>query len=456
MTRDLGAARPPPDGLPRRLRVLCPPARGARRAAAQGRRGARRGDRARAGAGPDATGASASTARCTSTRPARAASTGSSRRRPARRCACDRALGGGRRRARREVVVRAEDLRRRPPGRPARSRSCGARLEASRGERIGIVGPNGAGKTTLLRTIAGDLPLLDGSLAFGSQRAASATSPRSRDAPIPGETVLDALLAEIPMTAGRGPRVPRPVPVPRRRRLQGGPELSGGERSRLELALLGIMPANLLLLDEPTNHLDIPAREALEAFLRETTATLLLVSATTGGCSRRVCERLWVVDEAPRRPVRGGLPGLARRGRGRLARGRGVPARAGAVPRARQRRRDRRGGARSAGRAGAARDRDPGRATARARRSAPTQTAAARAPRQPKLSKDAYRRQKAVIEDDLARLGLRKSHLELALDEPDHGSELRRAAAGHARARRRGPGARGGRGGLAALEERAP
>jgi hypothetical protein len=49
---------------------------------------------------------------------------------------------------------------------------------------------------------------------------------------------------------------------------------------------------------------------------------------------------------------------------------------------------------------------------------APTQAAPPRAPRQPKLSKDAYRRQKSVIEDDLGRLGLRKSHLELALMSP--------------------------------------
>ena len=54
--------------------------------------------------------------------------------------------------------------------------------------------------------------------------------------------------------------------------------LSGGERSRLELALLGIQPSNLLLLDEPTNHLDIPAREAIESFMASSPATLLVVS----------------------------------------------------------------------------------------------------------------------------------------------------------------------------------
>jgi hypothetical protein len=51
------------------------------------------------------------------------------------------------------------------------------------------------------------------------------------------------------------------------------------------------------------------------------------------------------------------------------------------------------------------------------------------ASRQPKLSKDAYRRQKAIIDDDLNRLGLRKSHLELALLDPSIAAnfvELRR------------------------------
>ena len=72
--------------------------------------------------------------------------------------------------------------------------------------------------------------------------------------------------------------------------------LSGGERSRLELALLGIQPSNLLLLDEPTNHLDIPAREAIEAFMAESPATLLVVSHDRR-LLETVCEKLWVVGE---------------------------------------------------------------------------------------------------------------------------------------------------------------
>src|SRR5438034_9591286 len=72
--------------------------------------------------------------------------------------------------------------------------------------------------------------------------------------------------------------------------------LSGGERSRLELALLGIMPSNLLLLDEPTNHLDIPAREAIESFMTESPATLLVVSHDRR-LLETVCTTLWVVDD---------------------------------------------------------------------------------------------------------------------------------------------------------------
>ena len=292
-------------------------------------------------------------------------------------------------------------------------------LAAQRGERIGIVGPNGAGKTTLLRTIAGDLPPLDGTVAFGHQ-VQPAYLAQLRGVAIPGATVLDALLDTIPVTPGeargylarflfRGDDVFKEVRA-----------LSGGERSRLELALLGILPANLLLLDEPTNHLDIPAREAIEQFMLEAPATLIVVSHDRR-LLETVCDRLWVVDDQLAVPFDGGY----RDWRSAVAGGWTVGA-AAAAEAARLRpggTRDRSGTTRSfpADRLGATRSvpayRNGGRAAS------PDAAASVPAVRRPKrrlerLSKDAYRRQKAAVDADLTRLGLRKNHLELAMSDP--------------------------------------
>ena len=177
-------------------------------------------------------------------------------------------------------------------------------LTAARGERIGIVGPNGAGKTTLLRTIAGDLPPLDGRLAFGNAVQVGYLA-QLREAAIPGTTVLDALLQAMPVTAGEARGYLARFLFRGDDAFKEVRSLSGGERSRLELALLGIMPANLLLLDEPTNHLDIPAREAIEAFLTETPATIVVVSHDRR-LLETICERLWVVDDALCAPFEGG------------------------------------------------------------------------------------------------------------------------------------------------------
>ncbi len=352
----------------------------------------------------------------------------------------DRAfLGGGPTRSA-EVVVRADGA---VVGRMVDGGSVVVArvpfLEARRGDRIGIVGPNGAGKTTLLKTISGEIPPLDGRLAIG-KGAALGYLAQLRSASIPGATVLDALLAEVPLPAGeargylarflfRGDDVLKPVDA-----------LSGGERSRLELALLGVLPSNLLLLDEPTNHLDIPAREALEAFLQETAATVLLVSH-----DRRlleiVCERLWVVDDGLVVAFEGGYrawrtavaegwttPSAAEREARRLHGG-GVAA--GSVER----------GAATVGRRGTPASAVAAVAGGRGRTARSAERVAAVTatvdpsdhtvadpaqppgiegrPAGPRLSKEAYRRRKVAVDADIERLEARRSALEGALADPE-------------------------------------
>ena len=288
-------------------------------------------------------------------------------------------------------------------------------LAAQRGERIGIVGPNGAGKTTLLRTIAGELPPLDGGISFG-HAAQIGYLAQLRGAAIAGTTVLDALLEAIPVTAGEARRYLARFLFRGEDAFKEVRSLSGGERSRLELALLGIMPANLLLLDEPTNHLDIPAREAIEAFMAGSPATLLVVSHDRR-LLETVCEKLWVVDDGAAVSFDGGY----RAWRQAVAGGWSV---AGALEVEAVRLR---GGSRRAGSATAVPyDAAPDGRFGRAPGGAATAVAAvATAPPTPrarvkkaKLSKDAYRRQKAVVEADLTRLNLRKNHLELAMGDP--------------------------------------
>ncbi|MDP1879004.1 MAG: ATP-binding cassette domain-containing protein [Actinomycetota bacterium] len=284
-------------------------------------------------------------------------------------------------------------------------------LSLASGHLVALVGPNGAGKTTLLRTMAGELSPLEGFVRVGHNTTPGYLA-QLRRAGLPGATVLDAILSAGHVEIGparsylarflfRGEDVLKPVS-----------ELSGGERSRLELAVLGITPANLLLLDEPTNHLDIPAREALESFLREAPSTLIVVSHDRR-LLESVCDRLWVVEagvgDAPGRaaPFEGGY----RAWRTAVADGWTV---AGELAR--------RAGARPAGNTGASSGNGKGPVTSGTPAGKGTNgtgpSAKGRPAKSPPLSKDAFRRQIGRIEDDMTRLGLRKSQLELALGDP--------------------------------------
>ncbi len=150
-------------------------------------------------------------------------------------------------------------------------------LQLQRGETAALIGPNGAGKSTLLRTILSEIPPLGGSLKLGASLELGYFS-QTHDELNPARTVLDEFLHQYPMLNSearsylarflfRGDDVYQQVG-----------SLSGGERSRLALAILLYQGANFLLLDEPTNHLDIPAQEELQAELEAFNGTILMVS----------------------------------------------------------------------------------------------------------------------------------------------------------------------------------
>ncbi len=305
-----------------------------------------------------------------------------------------------------DVPLDLEDVVAGYPGKPVVGVE---RLEARRGARIGLVGANGSGKTTLMRTIAGELAPLSGFIKLGHKVQIGYLAQIRAEA-LAGTTVLETMINRGGLDEGparsylarflfRGDDAFKTVDV-----------LSGGERSRLELALVGLLAANLLLLDEPTNHLDIPAREALESFLRSASGTVIVVSH-----DRRlldaVCTELWVVSEA-----KPGATATVARFVGGFAAWRAAVA-AGWTPE--------HGATRKAAATKPVQAEKPKPASGNGNGRAAPKAAL------PRLSKDAYRRRRQVVEDDLTRLGLRKSQLELQLLDPRVQSnfvELRRVS----------------------------
>jgi ATP-binding cassette subfamily F protein 3 len=151
-------------------------------------------------------------------------------------------------------------------------------LQIYREERIGLLGPNGAGKSTLLRLIAGLETPTGGRVTLGTNVRVAYFAQEPTTALDPEHSVLEEILGDRQMT-------PEAVRAYLGRFLFSGDDvykkvsmLSGGERQRLSLAKLLLDEPNALLLDEPTNHLDIPAREALEAALREFPGTMVVAT----------------------------------------------------------------------------------------------------------------------------------------------------------------------------------
>jgi ATP-binding cassette subfamily F protein 3 len=145
------------------------------------------------------------------------------------------------------------------------------------GERVGIVGANGSGKSVLLSLMMGRLDPDDGAVWVGPsiERGYYAQEHETLD---PAATPVAALRAVRTMYEGEAVAQLGRFLIPYEATSQPIARLSGGEKSRVQLARLMNLGANCLLLDEPTNNLDIAAAEVLEDALDRFPGTVIVVS----------------------------------------------------------------------------------------------------------------------------------------------------------------------------------
>jgi len=152
-------------------------------------------------------------------------------------------------------------------------------LVVRRGEKVALAGRNGEGKSTFIKIVAGELPQSSGVLETGHNVSLGYYAQNQDELLNNEDTVYDTLdniatgdvRTRIRDILGaflfRGDDIDKRVSV-----------LSGGERSRLAMAMLILKPHNLLLFDEPTNHMDIRSKDVLKQALKSYGGTVVIVS----------------------------------------------------------------------------------------------------------------------------------------------------------------------------------
>lgn len=173
----------------------------------------------------------------------------------------------------------------------------GVDVAVDRGARVAILGLNGAGKTTLLRILAGrerpDIGTV--TLGHGSRLGYYAQEHETLD---PDRTIRENLMSVAPhLTDGEARRVlgsflfsgddvEKPVGV-----------LSGGEKTRLALAVLVCSQANVLLLDEPTNNLDPASRAEILRAISSYRGAIVLVTHDDGAIDALQPDRVLLLPD---------------------------------------------------------------------------------------------------------------------------------------------------------------
>lgn len=174
-------------------------------------------------------------------------------------------------------------------------------------DRIALIGPNGAGKSSLIKFLAGELAAQKGGCHASAGLKIGYFAQHQIDHLDLNETPLTHIRRLAPQITEQqlrtylgsfgfpGQRVLEPVKI-----------FSGGEKSRLALALLVWQQPNLLLLDEPTNHLDLEMRHALSMALQEYEGAMILVSHDRF-LIRTTVDQLFLVANGEVNPFEGDL-----------------------------------------------------------------------------------------------------------------------------------------------------
>ena len=157
-------------------------------------------------------------------------------------------------------------------------------FDLGRGERLLVLGLNGAGKTSLLRILAGETEANLGHFEFGHQVNVGYYA-QEHDNLDTRATLLDNMRTSVPpgvlLTETQLRGLLGMMGLAGDKVYQESGTLSGGEKTKLALAMLMVGRNNLLLLDEPTNNLDPPSRQAVADALTGWKGSIIFVSHDT-------------------------------------------------------------------------------------------------------------------------------------------------------------------------------
>jgi len=157
-------------------------------------------------------------------------------------------------------------------------------FDLGRGERLLVLGLNGAGKTSLLRILAGESDADRGTVRFGHNVTVGYYAQEHDNLRV-GESLLDNMRAEVPpgvvLTETELRALLGMVGLSGGKVFQEAGSLSGGEKTKLALAMLMVGRNNLLLLDEPTNNLDPSSRRSVTDALVDWPGAVIFVSHDT-------------------------------------------------------------------------------------------------------------------------------------------------------------------------------